>query len=539
MTHTLNASRSQTSGRLGLVILAMTIGNAVVLISQTAVPLALPSIMADLKVGSAAVQWVLTASILPLAGFMVLGGRLADLFGRRRMFIVGSAVFALASLASGLAPTFEILVVFRALQGVGGALLLPTSVAIVSAAARGSSAGKALGTVGGAAAVAGACGPIIGGLLVGAFGWRAVMLVNVPLAVLSAVVALWVVARDERPSERPHVDLAGAALLCIALVGSVFGVTQSQSWGWTSAGVLVPIALSIVAAIAFFVLERRVRHPLVDFRLFRAHPNFAGATISQGLAGMLEMGLGIIFPLLLILNLGMDPAAAGLALLPTTLPMVIVAPLAGRWYDRVGGRIPLVTGFAILALAGLALYLGAAAGTLLALIPGLLLYGVGLAIVLTVNDPVSLDQVPGTDHGQASGISGTAEQFGGAFGIAGLYAVFHTVYLAQLDRIIDQSPVADLTADQSQRLRDAIIAAEQTGLDPSTFPADLQAYLVFADDASVWGYAITFAVAGLVAVAGALTSWILVRKVRAAQAQSEAPVPSISANPGEMEQSHA
>lgn len=154
--------------------------SAIIVVSQTAMPLALPSVMNDFRVGSGQVQWVLTASLLPLAGLMILGGRLGDLFGLRRMLVLGSMVFGVASLVAGVGPTFEVLILARAIQGVGGALLLPTSVAIVSAVAGERDAGRALGTLGGAAAVAGALGPIIGGALTGAFGWRAVRLVNVP-----------------------------------------------------------------------------------------------------------------------------------------------------------------------------------------------------------------------------------------------------------------------------------------------------------------------------------------------------------------------
>ena len=173
------------------------------------------------------------------------------------------------------------------------------------------------------------------------------------------------------------------------------------------------------------VRERRARNPLMSFRLLRENPNYLGANLSQGLAGMAEMGLGLIFPLVLILNLPMDPALAGLALIPSTVPMVIVAPLAGRWYDRSGGRPPMVTGFGFLALSGVLLALGVGQNSYPWLLPGLLVYGIGLAIVLTVNDPVSLDSIPEADHGQASGVSATAEQGGGAIGIAVLYALFH------------------------------------------------------------------------------------------------------------------
>jgi len=140
--------------------------------------------------------------------------------------------------------------------------------------------------------------------------------------------------------------------------------------------------------------ERRAHNPLMSLRLLREKPNYLGATLSQGLAGMAEMGLGLIFPLVLILNLQLDPALAGLALIPTTVPMVVMAPLAGRWYDRSGGRPPMITGFALLAVSGVALAIGVGQNNYFWLLPGLLIYGTGLAIVLTVNDPVSLDTVP-------------------------------------------------------------------------------------------------------------------------------------------------
>jgi MFS family permease len=275
------------------------------------------------------VQWVLNASLLPLAGLLVFGGRLGDVIGRRRVFVLGSVVFAGASVCAGLAPSFPVLL-FRVLQGSGGALMLPTTIAIVSAAYRGADRGRALGTMGGAAAVAGACGPIIGGALTSAFGWRSVLLINAPLAVLAVVATMRSVPADAPPKDHVRIDVAGTVLLSLTLIGSVFGHAQSQVWGWTSAGALVPLVISVVAAAGFVVVERRSANPLLEFGLHRKYPNYLGATLSQAIGAMAEMGLGLLFPLLLILNLGMAPGLAGLALIPTTIPMVLVAPLAGH-----------------------------------------------------------------------------------------------------------------------------------------------------------------------------------------------------------------
>lgn len=498
--------------RRRVVLFSMTVANAMVLVDQTAVPLSLPSIMRDFGIGSQSAQWVLNASLLPLAGLLVLGGRLGDMFGRRRIFGLGCILFAGASALGGLAPAFPILLACRVVQGAGGALMLPNTVAIVSAGFSADERGRALGTMGGIAAVAGALGPTIGGVLTGAFSWRAVLLVNVPLAVFAVVAARRAVPPDPATSQTPRVDLAGAALLTIAIVGLVFGLTQSQAWGWTSPAVIVSLAASLAAAVAFTVTERRVADALMSFGLLRQHANYLGATLSQLIAGMAEMGLALLFPLLLILNLTMPPGLAGLALIPTTVPMVLIAPVAGRWYDRAGGRPPLLLGFVLLALSGVALALGIDQNSYLPLLPGLLLFGVALALILTVNDPVTLDTVPPNDQGQASGVSATAEQFGGAIGIAGLYLAFHTSYIHRLTATIAHSPLPNLTASQSLRLKNALLAAEQTGLRPKSFDPKLRPYLLLARSASDHGYIVAMLVVSVLAVIGfVLMAW-LVRK---------------------------
>jgi EmrB/QacA subfamily drug resistance transporter len=490
----------------------MTVANAMILVDQTAVPLSLPNIMGDFGIGSQLAQWVLTASLLPLAGLLVLGGRLGDMLGRRKIFVLGCVLFAGASAVGGLAPIFPILLACRVIQGVGGALMLPNTVAIVSAAFSDQERGRALGTMGGIAAVAGALGPTIGGVLTGVFSWRAVLLVNVPLAVFAVLAARRVVPPDPARSQPPRVDLAGSALLSGAIVGLVFGLTQSQVWGWTSPAVLVSLAASIAAAGAFMVAERRISNPLMSFSLLRKHSNYLGATLSQLIAGMAEMGLALLFPLLLILNLKMPPGLAGLALIPTTVPMVLIARFAGRWYDRVGGRPPLMLGFGLLALSGIALALGIDANSYLPILPGLLLFGVALALVLTVNDPVTLDTVPTRDQGQASGVSATAEQFGGAVGIAGLFLAFHTSYLHRLLSNISNSRLPNLTASQALQFKNALFAAEQTGLRPKSFDPKFQPYLPLARTASDHGYIVAILVVSLLAIIGLLLVTCLVRK---------------------------
>jgi MFS family permease len=265
--------------RQRLVLAAMTLANAMILVDQTAVPLALPDIARDLGVSSSSVQWVLTASLLPLAGLLILGGRLGDMLGRRRVFLAGSALFAGASAVGGLAPSLAVLLCARAVQGAGGALMLPATVAIVSALFPPDKRGRALGTMGGTAAVAGAFGPTIGGVLT-TLSWRAVLLVNVPLLILTLLFTRRAVPTDPARTGPNRVDLIGAGLAGIALVGLVFGLAQTTAWGWSSPGVLVPLALCVLAAALFAVRERYTEDPLMSFSLLRRSPNYLGATLS-------------------------------------------------------------------------------------------------------------------------------------------------------------------------------------------------------------------------------------------------------------------
>ena len=489
----------------------MTVANAMILVDQTAVPLALPSIMKQFGVGTNVAEWVLNASLLALSGLLILGGKLGDLLGRRRIFLLGTVLFTAGSAIGGLAPAFSLLLIARVIQGVGGAMMLPGSVAIVNHAFPASERGRALGTMGGSAAVAGALGPTIGGGLT-ALSWRLVLLVNVPLAVVCILATLASVPTGEQGRRGTRIDVLGATLLCLAIVGLVFGLTETQDEGFLSVQVLGALVIAVVAAAAFVWWEHRSRQPLMNLRLLRTTPNYLGSTLSQALAGVAEMGLGLLLPLLLILNLGMNPALAGLALMPTTLPMVVLSRVAGNWYDKAGGRPPLVVGFGVLAGSGLALWAGVTQDNYVSLIPGLLLYGTGLALVLTVNDPVSLDSVSDDESGEVSGVSATAEQAGGAVGIAALYSIFHTVYVDRLNQLVATGPLHQLTARQGQQLKDALQAAEQTGLNPRHFDRALHPYLLDAGHASDRGYVAAFLAVVVVALAGMALVAHLVRR---------------------------
>jgi EmrB/QacA subfamily drug resistance transporter len=401
----------------------------------------------------------------------------------------------------------------RLVQGCSAALMLPTTMAIVSATFPPPRRGFALGILAGGSAFFAALGPVLGGVLT-SIDWRLVFLVNVPLAIVAA--GLMLSRPDPRGTraEGGPIDVPGAVTLALALGALVFGLSEGQAAGWGSPVVLGSIGGGLVLLAAFVVIELRSRAPLIEFRLLR-HMNFLAANISQVLAGMVELGLGYLLPYLLLLVIGVDPLVAGIALIPSTLPIVLAGPLAGRAFDRIGGRAPLVVGFLLLAASGLALALAAGAVSAWALIPGLVLQGLGLGIVLTVNDPTGLTAVPERDQGVAAGMINTSEQLGGALGIAILLAIELSHYLDQLhDRLAARG--IRPTPAQNEQGREFILQAEQLGLNRAAQEAQdnpvVQLALQDLVDAHISGFRLAFLASAVIAVAGALACYVLVRQ---------------------------
>jgi MFS family permease len=299
-------------------------------------------------------------------------------------------------------------------------------------------------------------------------------------------------------------------VFALAIVALIYGLTRGQPDGWGSPTTLAPLGVCLVAFLAFGRVERRAADPLIDFRLFR-HLNFLASTISQLLAGALELGLGYLLPFYLLLVVGVGPVLAGIALIPGTIPIILAGPLAGRMFDRHGGRWPLVAGFVILALSGLALGLGATGDSAWGLIPGLLLQGLGLGVVLTVNDPVGMNAVTDADRGQAAGIINTAEQLGGALGIAGLGALeltyyFHVLYASLASRGIHP------TAAETQSVKAFIAKSEQKGL--HNVPQTHDVHVVFGDlvHSHAHAFQLAFYASSGIALLGAVACAILVRR---------------------------
>jgi EmrB/QacA subfamily drug resistance transporter len=504
-------ARDAAPGHAAVTLAAMTVANSMILVDQTAVPIATPEVIAGLGGSLSEGQWVLTANVLPLAALMVLGGRLGDLLGLRRVFLGGAVLFACSTAVATGAQDMVMLIVARVTQGIGAALMMPTALAIVSASFPESRRGQALGVLAGASAFFAALGPVLGGVLT-SIDWRLVFLINVVLAVVAIVLTLRSTP-DFRPAgDAPRIDYAGTVLFAIGIASFVFGLSQVPDAGWGDTSTFGPLAAAVLLLAAFVVVELRVERPLLQFRLFR-HLNYLASNISQLLAGAIELGLGFLMPYYLLLVVGVEPAVAGIALIPGTIPIILAGPLAGRAFDRVGGRRPLVFGFLTLAASGGALALGAGAESVAAIVPGLLLQGLGLGVVLTVNDPTGLSSVPPESRGEAAGTINTTEQLGGAIGIAALTAVEVTqAESGTLERLMGRG--LNPSPDQVERFREFILQAEQTGIRnaPGREAEVVRSALDDSVAAHVDAFQAVFSISAGIALIGAIACLLLVRR---------------------------
>jgi EmrB/QacA subfamily drug resistance transporter len=500
----------RVSRKSWITLVGMTVALSMILVDQTAVPLAVPHVIADLGGSLSESQWVLTANVLPLAAFMVLGGRLGDLLGLRRIFVVGAVVFGVSTVFAGLAQDMPWMIAARAVQGTGAALMMPTAVAIVSAVFPSDRRGSALGILAGASAFFAALGPVLGGLLT-SVDWRLVFLINVPLAITAVVLTVYAMPRlDPDPSAERRIDFPGVVTFALGIGAIVFGLSQGQADGWDKADTVIPLVVGAVSLAVFTVIELRVEVPLLRFRLFR-HLNFLAANISQVLAGAIELGLGFLLPIYLLLVVGISPEAAGIALIPATLPIILAGPLAGRAFDRVGGRAPLAIGFGVLVASGIALGIAVPERDVPALIPGLVLQGIGLGIVLTTNDPTGLTAVPEKDRGEAAGMINTTEQLGGALGIAALTAIeVGRARELTIQKLADKGITP--SQEQVEKFKEFLLHAEQSGIRKAHAAKDIQIAIGDSIAAHVDAFQLMFYVSAGIALVGAVACLILVRR---------------------------
>ncbi len=398
-------------------VLATTVlGSGLVMIDGTVVNVALERIGTELDAGFTGLQWTVNAYTLTLAALILLGGSLGDRLGRRRVFLIGVVWFAVASLACGLAPDIGTLIAARALQGVGGALLTPGSLALISASFHGPDRAAAVGAWSGLGGIAGAVGPFLGGWLV-EWSWRAVFLINLPLAALIVAITLRHVPESRDAESAPGLDVTGTVLAVVGLAALTYGLTGLGEHG-PDPLLLVAVGAGVLALVSFVLVERRSPHPLVPPTLFR-DATFTAANV----ATMLIYGaMGAVF-LLLVLQLqtvaGFTPLAAGAALLPVTVVMLLFSARAGALAGRIGPRLPMTAG-PLVSATGLLLLLRVDATTswLVDVLPAMLVFGAGLALTVAPLTATVLDAAPDRYAGSASGVNNAVARAAGLLAVA-------------------------------------------------------------------------------------------------------------------------
>src|SRR5438270_7236906 len=401
---------------------AVAFGLFMIMLDNTVVNVALPSIGRDLHVSISSLEWVVTAYALTFAALLITGGKLGDLMGRRRIFIVGIAIFTLSSLACGLAPTAGFLIGARAVQGVGAALMNPASLSIITATFPPRERGQAIGIWAGVSAMALAIGPLVGGLIVDNINWNWIFFINVPVGVVGIVVSQLVIKESRDTSHEQSIDLPGLVTSGLALFALSYALIEGNKLGWSSGEILGLFAAAAVLLAAFIVLESRQRLPMLDLSLFKI-PSFVGANVVALLVSLGMFGVFFFISLYVQNVLGYSPTKAGAVLLPMTLLIIFIAPIAGKKSDRIGGRWLMGGGMTLLGVS-LLFYQRAGVHTgFLTLLPSMLLGGVGMAMTMSPMTSVAMGSVPVDKAGVGSGVLNSFRQIGGALGIAVMGAI--------------------------------------------------------------------------------------------------------------------
>jgi EmrB/QacA subfamily drug resistance transporter len=405
------------------VLLATILASGMAQLDATVVNVALPRIGHNLHVGLTSLQWTVNAYTLTLSGLLLLGGSLGDRLGRRRIFMVGVVWFSAASLGCALAPSAPVLIAMRAVQGVGGALLTPGSLAILQAVFKPEDRAPAVGAWSGLTGVASALGPIVGGLLVGVapWSWRLVFLINLPLAAMVVVAARHIPeTRDESAGD--HIDLAGAALAAAGLAALVYGLTEGSSFGW-GARQVGATAVGVALLGAFGLVEAHTHAPMLPLRLFKLQQFTAANAVTVLVYGALR-GTFFLLPVELQQGAGFSALAAGASLLPVTAMLLLLSARMGRFASRRGPRLQMSVG-PVTAACGIALLsrVNPGVGYLSAVLPGVLVFGVGMAIVVAPLTATVMASAPAGDVGVASAVNNDVARTAALFAVAVLPAL--------------------------------------------------------------------------------------------------------------------
>ncbi|HLZ57013.1 MAG TPA: MFS transporter [Ktedonosporobacter sp.] len=489
------------------VLIATILGSSMVIVDGTAVNVALPILQKNLGASVSELQWIVEAYALFLSALTLLGGSLGDLFGRKRIFGIGVALFALASMACGLAQNAPLLILARAVQGIGGALMIPGSLAIISTTFSKEQRAQAVGTWSGFTVISGAVGPVLGGWLVENASWRAVFFLNVPLAVVVLATLYWRVP-ESHDEENAKLDWRGALLIVIGLGALVYGLIASGDLGLLHPLVLLSLVIGLGALWLFLLWEARSQEPMVPLTLFRSR-TFSGANIITLLLYSAFGGVMFFFPFNLIQVQGYSALTAGLAL----LPIVLIVAASSRWtaglVNHIGPKTPLVVGPLLMA-AGLALYIrtGVGGSYWTTFFPAVLLQGIGAAITIAPLTTIVIGAVEARHAGLASGINNAVSRTALVLSVAVLSIVFLGVFSSTL-----QNRLASLSISPQTRQQ---IEAQQTRLAGIEIPAEVSAPVRVAltqniDDAFVTSFRTVMTIAVGLALLSSLCAWLTIQ----------------------------
>jgi EmrB/QacA subfamily drug resistance transporter len=401
---------------------AVSFGLFMIMLDNTVVNVALPAIQRHLHLQATELEWVVVGYLLTFATLMLTGGKLADLRGRRLLFVVGLVIFTGASLACGLAPSAGFLIGARCVQGVGAAIMNPATLGIIAATFPPRQRGTAIGIWAGISAMALAIGPLIGGVITQHLTWSWIFFINVPIGIAAVFVAFWAIDESRDTSHEQRLDAPGLVSSALGLFALTYALIEANTYGWTSTRILVLFAVAVVALLAFLVLERRQRLPMLDLSLFR-NSTFSGANVAILLTALAMFGIFFFNSLFFQSILGWSATQTGAAFLPMTLLVITLAPVAGRLSDRVGSRWLIGVGMTLLA-GSLILFAQIGIGAdFWNVLPALLVGGLGMAMTMTPTTAAVMSSVPTDKAGVGSAVLNSARQVGGSLGIAVMGAV--------------------------------------------------------------------------------------------------------------------
>jgi EmrB/QacA subfamily drug resistance transporter len=401
---------------------AVSVGLFMIMLDNTVVNVALPSIKASLGLSLSELEWVVAGYALTFAAFMLTGGKLADLLGRRFIFMAGLVIFTGASLACGFAPNGGFLIGARVVQGLGGAMMNPATLSIITATFPPRQRGTAIGIWAGVSAMALAIGPLVGGVLTEHVNWNWIFFINVPIGIAALITVPFLIdeSRDTSREQRP--DVPGLVTSAIGLFALTFAFIEANSYGWTSWQILGAFAVAAVSLAAFVVLELRQRVPMLDLSLFR-NRTFSGANVAMLFVGLAMFGTFFYVSLYMQNVLGYTPVQTGASFLPMTVLIILIAPQAGRLSDRFGSRWLVGGGMTLLAIMLFYFSTLGANASFWAILPGLIIGGVGMGSTMTPTTAAAMSAVSVDKAGVGSAVLNSMRQVGGSLGIAVMGAI--------------------------------------------------------------------------------------------------------------------